>query len=416
MARNLFQRKGKTKSPVQRKIDSLKQDKKDRKSAPVASPVDDSSIDDSSPDMSGTIEEVEYLRTLERRVQSRQSVLVKQGAKKGRRPEDIDEEPPEDEDPREIDPFSADVEVERLVRGAQKEFDEAVSKGKRPVRRATRPKRKPAEKPKAAKPGAKAEKPRPKTARPPQPQPPEPKAAAPPEPPAPAAPPPQARSVALDQEEPYEGSLPFAPGTIVRMGDDSVAVIVEEIRNREYDLVYILCAVGRVEPRGVCLFAYELERLGRLPREELKRIGKNLSWNRDRVVYYLDDIAFASGIPSFGPPQPQGEQQAPPEEAATASAPGEPHDDGHSLQRGRSLSILFGEKSWDAVYWGEDQLGVILAHTQNGDWELMHLDLSRFGDGVKRGPLLSRENLQEIEESIVGKLTQKRTEAVNGEY
>ncbi|MCX7011920.1 MAG: hypothetical protein NTW86_05030 [Candidatus Sumerlaeota bacterium] len=219
----------------------------------------------------------------------------------------------------------------------------------------------------------------------------------PPPPPEPAPAP--RRAAAEDKAYDRQGKLPYPPGTVVRMGNE-VGIIKEEISNREYDLVYLLCADGRIEPRGVTLYSYDLERLGRLPREELNRISKRQFWDRDRLIYYLDDISFARGIPLI---VPKGEAES----ASTrlAQTRSEPHDDGHSLLRGRRLSIVYGDKSWEAIYWGQDEEGPIVAHAFGPDeWELMRLDLNRFGDSLKRGRLMSDREIKAIEEQVVQKI------------
>jgi hypothetical protein len=71
-------------------------------------------------------------------------------------------------------------------------------------------------------------------------------------------------------------------------------------------------------------------------------------------------------------------------------------------RRGQCLAIKFGKKgeAWDAIYWGRDQQGTVVAHDTNGHWTLMHLDLSRFRDKVTRGDLLTDDELCAVENDL----------------
>lgn len=200
------------------------------------------------------------------------------------------------------------------------------------------------------------------------------------------------RQTQVDSSYDEIGNLPFPPGTIVRLNDDSLGIIKQEIPNREYDLVYILTAEGKVEPRGVCLFAFGIERLGRLPKEELGKVENKMEWTRDHLIYYLDDVKLTRHIPHPTVAVEKGKEKK--------------HarfDDGKSLIRGRTLSINFGDKKWEAVFWAEDSMGTLVAHNQQGEWELLQMDLKRFGSSLKTGKLLQGDELKKIEEAVIAR-------------
>jgi hypothetical protein len=48
------------------------------------------------------------------------------------------------------------------------------------------------------------------------------------------------------------------------------------------------------------------------------------------------------------------------------------------IRRGQRLTLKFGNRNWEAVYWGKDKKGSVVAHMTHGHWTLMHLDLNRF--------------------------------------
>lgn len=359
---------------IQQKINSLK-----GKRSSADPPRDDSSA---SPNIQAVSpEERSYLESLENSLQNGKSILAVPGKRKRTGAPVIPavrlEEPQDDGD---FDPFSvAEREVESLVRLGQKNFEQ--KRAKQTLERI--------EDKKAAHEAVMTPPPETETEEPaPPPLPTAPPAAE--SAPAPQPPSPQTeRQVQVDSSYDEKGNLPFAPGTIVRLNDDSLGIIKEEIPDREYDLVYMLTLEGKVEPRGVCLFAMGIERLGRLPQEELSKIEKRMAWSRDHLIYYLDHVKLADGIPQPSPgnkPLSNDHQR---------------FDDGKSMQRGRCLSVRFGDKKWEAVFWGEDSTGSIVAHCQQNQWELLHMDLKRFGSSLQTGKLIQGRELREIEESVI---------------
>jgi len=415
MGKGLFKKK--SSRSIQDKINALKNEKKHAAEEPQNGPPPGPPI---------TPEEWEYLAQLEEGLRGKGWRAPKPEPRAAPAPApDLAppvarrSKPPENGEST-LDPFSqAEHEVEKLVREAQRKRRGGYKRVSRPPEPEPEPEIEPepevepeleAEIEPEAEPEIEIE-PEPEPPPPPRisPKPPR-RAAAPriqpprsaaqppvfaPPPPAPA--PPLPRRGVEESDYDRQGKLPFPPGTIVRLDDDSLAIIKEEIHNREYDLVYCLCANGRIDPRGLALYGRKLERLGRLPKEELDKIEKRQAWDRDRVIYYLDDIAYAAGIPPIN-------DHAPAESASQSLVNPQPYDDGHSLQRGRRLSIASGGKSWEAVYWGPDNHGAIVAHSLNGHWELIHLDLDHFGEAVQPGPLLPPREIRAIEQEIIEKL------------
>lgn len=226
-----------------------------------------------------------------------------------------------------------------------------------------------------------------------------------------------------------EGTFPI--GTIIRLEDGTVGIYKDPVRGKEYEIVYCLRPSGRVSPEGIALFAYNAQRIGMLPKNVLDRMQRTMRWDRDTIVYHLDSFEFCSLVPYPGtgsatehgthdftplpllteklPETPRaGSGHTPlPTSPATPAAPSAPAAAPAAataaiLVRGRRLRISFGQgKSWDAVFWGRDDLDYIVAHRTHNSWGLMHLDLARFKDSTEVGDILPPQEIQAIEREIV---------------
>jgi hypothetical protein len=64
-----------------------------------------------------------------------------------------------------------------------------------------------------------------------------------------------------------------------------------------------------------------------------------------------------------------------------------------------------GDRMWEAIHWGRDEQGALVAHRTSGEWALMHLDLGRFRDSLTYHEVLAPEIIQEIERSLVANST-----------
>jgi hypothetical protein len=223
------------------------------------------------------------------------------------------------------------------------------------------------------------------------------------------------------------------PGTIMRLDDGSVAVYKDAVSGKDYALFYFLEPDGSLEPRGIFLEQYETQRIGMLPRELFDEMRRSRTWDRDAILYHLDQFEFRALVPHVSIPSPQPSGQSapalaptpppPPRPAARASAsraadkhPPAPIPKEHRperrqdstarsaprepLERGRIIKINIGGRNWEAVFWTRDEIGPIVAHDTNREWALMHLDLSRFKDSFEFGTLLGAEKLLEIEQSL----------------
>ena len=74
---------------------------------------------------------------------------------------------------------------------------------------------------------------------------------------------------------------------------------------------------------------------------------------------------------------------------------------GELISREEFDDIRFGNNVWDAIYWGKDDQGHVVAHQTNNQWALMHLDLDRFGNGVQVDPNPDLALVEQIEKSLL---------------
>jgi hypothetical protein len=181
----------------------------------------------------------------------------------------------------------------------------------------------------------------------------------------------------------------FAVGTILRFEDHSLGVFKDARTDKDYEVVYLLLADGTVRPQGMALESYDVKVLGKLPAEFVHRLQRRLTWKRDEVIFHLEHFDYCEMIPHPDPDAIVEEEEEEVPEAAT---------NGHNLVRGRRLTLSFGPgQAWQAVYWGDDDLGPLVAHKTAENWALMHLDLSRFADSMQVGEMAEESLMDEIE-------------------
>ncbi len=212
----------------------------------------------------------------------------------------------------------------------------------------------------------------------------------------------------------YDESGNLIPGTILVLEDGNVAVFKERKQSRDYDIVYLLRADGTAEAKGVPLFSYEIEPIGRLSSGCLQTLATENRWDRDMMVFHLLKFKDRRFIPTIQ--ERASTDLAPREETFTQWAvkklneqdvievPGsdedlddvteapaasqtpepQPEPEEKKLARGRKFTVAFGpNQKWEAVYWGKDELGHVVAHHTHEKWSLMHLDLDRFKDSIE---------------------------------
>ena len=195
-----------------------------------------------------------------------------------------------------------------------------------------------------------------------------------------------------EEPPPIIHNLLHEVGTIIRLEDGSIGIYKGPIPGKEYHLVYHLRPDGTIRPEGLYLYAYRSESLGRITPDVLEEMQRSMRWERDRILHDLSSGEKERLIPLLSPKVIKEKLREPPRKK-------------NSLERGRLLLIGIGSNVWEAVYWGSDELGQIVAHNTNKVWTLMHLNLGRFGDSLEYGNLLSPEEIKEINESLSSRLS-----------
>jgi len=195
-------------------------------------------------------------------------------------------------------------------------------------------------------------------------------------------------------KEPAAPKSMFPPGTLVLWNNTHLGIYKEYVAEKEYDLVYVVEPDGRLQPKGICLFAYEPQRVGLLSDGIFRWMESTMRWERDALVCHFDDPELARTLLARAEPS---EPTEPREEAGRRSP--QPKESSPWV-RGRTFTIKVGKHQWVAVYWARDEIGAVVAHNTNRQWSLMHLDLDRFGPSVLLGDVLPDEQVLQIEKEL----------------
>jgi hypothetical protein len=197
----------------------------------------------------------------------------------------------------------------------------------------------------------------------------------------------------------------YEPGTILKLENGSVGVFKESLPDKDYDIVLYLMPNGKVEPRGISLFSYSSERIGKLPADYFSQLSERMRWERDIIVYHLDSLDFSTLIPPIEQHVEETPRLSPTANGVASNAirgfKAPPTRKRASLERGRRLKIRIGNREWEAVYWGSDNDGAILAHNTNKRWELTRLNLKQYEDSLVIGDYLSSREVKEIEDALL---------------
>ncbi|MBI3737286.1 hypothetical protein HY256_12340 [Candidatus Sumerlaeota bacterium] len=201
-------------------------------------------------------------------------------------------------------------------------------------------------------------------------------------------------------EQPIEGKFPS--GTILAIDDEELVIYRRPVAGQPYDMVYSLLFDGTVKIEAVELGKHQVFEMGCLPPNEFKTLQTRMKWNKalvavgcrnredaERIPEPTGAAALTPIPPTVTPPSPTDRIASTPrggvvnnltrgETVARADQPQE----SKKIRRGQRITLKFGDKSWEAVYWGRDQKGPVVAHNTHRRWSLMHLDLNRFKESM----------------------------------
>lgn len=71
------------------------------------------------------------------------------------------------------------------------------------------------------------------------------------------------------------------------------------------------------------------------------------------------------------------------------------------LEKGRRVAIVHDHSRWEAIYWGREDGGHLLAYETEGHWILTRIDLHRVSGRVSVGDLISLTDIRRIERDLV---------------
>lgn len=197
----------------------------------------------------------------------------------------------------------------------------------------------------------------------------------------------------------------FPMGTILLFEDSTIGIYKDVRPGKEYEVVMILNPDGTVDAQGIALETYELKAIGFLTPEFVLRIQRRKLWERDEIIFHLNSFDYCKSIP-----QPRVSAAPAQEKRSTGEVPRPSQVEvkkpvvekkASELVPGRHFTINFGPtQEWKAIYWGEDDLGTVIAHKTNENWSLMHMDLTRFKDSIVLGEMAGRDLLDTIHSQV----------------
>ncbi|MFP4379613.1 MAG: hypothetical protein ACLFUS_03840 [Candidatus Sumerlaeia bacterium] len=216
-------------------------------------------------------------------------------------------------------------------------------------------------------------------------------------------------------DEKPEGEANGLPqeGALLRLSSGSIAVFHRDVPSKSYQVVLVLQPDGSLSPEGVNLLnSHEYTKIGQIPSQEISQMLNTLNWDRDHVIFHLDDYRFVKMVPQQTAQQEQtGQRDSTPSPTRDADwpapkeQPAPERENGDRIERnmvrGRRFRIIqAGGQEWEAVYWCEDEAGTVVAHKTQNQWSLMHLDMRRFEKNIIFLGDLSESEMIEVEKSL----------------
>lgn len=193
------------------------------------------------------------------------------------------------------------------------------------------------------------------------------------------------------------GTGTFPTGTILRLEDQTICIYKDIRPDKDYEVVLMLLPDGSVKAQGIALETYDLKSIGHLPPEFVLSIQRKKQWTRDEIIYHLSSFDYCAFVPQIQGPEPVRASQVIAKPTFNTAA----EETEKMLIPGREITISFGpNQEWKAIYWGEDDLGTIIAHSTNNNWTLMHMDLTRFMESIKYGQIVDRTLMDHIHSSV----------------
>lgn len=202
-------------------------------------------------------------------------------------------------------------------------------------------------------------------------------------------------------------------GSILRLDDSDMVVYRRSVTGQALDMVYSLLADGSVQIEGIPLRDHKVVEIGHLPPTEMKRLQEEMGWTRDGLAKHCYSDSDRARIPDPGTRRASRTASRSPNANRNDNRKGRPLSAGpvsksvskvlrkesaarvpaeqkftspFKIRRGQTITINSKGKSWEAVYWGRDKRGSVVAHRTEERWVLMHLDLNQYKGAMKVSP------------------------------
>lgn len=247
----------------------------------------------------------------------------------------------------------------------------------------------------------------------PRPTPPRPTPPPPAEEPVQEAAQPRAKLARPADAEAEDGRYP--KGTILSLDEEDLVIYRRPVSGKPFDMVYSLLFDGKAKIEAIDLSRHQVVEMGRLSSDEFARLQTDMVWSRQMVASGCFRADDAERIPDPSGAQAAAAQRTPAPEPRRPSADrpdagpirpaASPADSAASktrIRRGQKISIIFGDRRWESIYWGKDQKGSVVAHKTHGHWTLMHLDLNRFKESLSVSSEPEADLIDEINQDLAG--------------
>ena len=230
-----------------------------------------------------------------------------------------------------------------------------------------------------------------------------------------------------------EDSGRFPKGAILCLDGEELFVYRRPVAGETYDMAYSLLATGEVKIESVQLGERKVEVLGQLSSADLKNLQEEMHWSHGLIAGNCECPEARERIPSPGasitrarpsprsrsaPTRPQrrapnGESMAMVNGLMAQEGAARVVDDSKlpqtkvSIRRGQMVTLQINGQKWEAVYWGKDKKGTVVAHRTHNHWALMHLDLARYKNSIS----VSGEPDECLMDQITAELKAAKSEA-----
>lgn len=207
-------------------------------------------------------------------------------------------------------------------------------------------------------------------------------------------------------------------GAIVLLRSGKVGVFHKSSQpeDQKFDALLMLNPDGTLSPESANILADgDWRAIGQIPPDHLPHLAATLSWNRNHIVFHLESIDCSQHIPRINPSAPRprpavqtestrnAEWPNPSEDEPKPAAVSNPEDSIFDrLRRGQRFTVAFSkDRTWDAVFWCQDNEGSVVAYKTGPEWALIRMDLTRFKDSLVLSNMLSEFQISEIDASLL---------------